>query len=368
MPFCGNCGSQVPDGLKFCPNCGKPLVAALSPAQEPVQSVVQQSVPVQPVPQPIPEPVQQPVPQPMPEPVQNTVPVQPVPQPMPEPVQNTVPVQPAPQPVPQTVPEPVQNTVPVQPAPQPAQNAAPKPPAQQPKKNNNMPMILGIAGGVVALIIACILIGGVIGSKASAGDPNSLSNMLYQAAYNRQYTSGGSSGGAAAKTGSPSEGGDAGAASAGGGIAIADYASVSGSTYETDAFSVLVPDGWAAFPVKNSSGDGMDPLKLNLIKGGTSEDDLWTKNSIKIEVANYSASYSVYTDVYNSYEDVELKLGDYTYTGPAGEYSGGWECAMLSAVNGEGYVAGSVFYKVNDEVISLSDADVQAILASIKVK
>ena len=63
-----------------------------------------------------------------------------------------------------------------------------------------------------------------------------------------------------------------------------------------------------------------------------------------------------------------LPLGQYTYTGPAGEYQGDWECAMLSATNGEGYVAGSVFYKVKDEEISLSDADVQAILASIKVK
>ncbi len=309
MPFCGNCGSQVPDGLKFCPNCGKPLVAALSPAQEPVQSVVQQSVPVQPVPQQVQQPVQKPV-----------------------------------------------------------QNNVPPTSGQAKSKKNNMPLILGIAGGAVALILVIVGIGKAVGGAASAGDANSLSNMLYQAAYNRQYTGGGSSsGGATAKTGSPSEGGDT-AAAASGGIAIADYASVSGSTYETDVFSVLVPDGWTALPVKDMWNEGaMDQKKVNLVKGGTSDDDLWSKNSIKIEVAD-NASYSVYTDAFSSYEEVELKLGDYTYTGPAGEYSGGWECAMLSAVNGEGYVAGSVFYKVNDEVISLSDADVQAILASIKVK
>ena len=35
MAFCGNCGTQVEDGLKFCPSCGKEIGGA--PAQQPVQ-------------------------------------------------------------------------------------------------------------------------------------------------------------------------------------------------------------------------------------------------------------------------------------------------------------------------------------------
>ncbi len=42
--------------------------------------------------------------------------------------------------------------------------------------------------------------------------------------------------------------------------------------------------------------------------------------------------------------------------------------APVTVDSGEGFVAGSVFYKVKDEVISLSDPDVQAILASVKIK
>ena len=37
-------------------------------------------------------------------------------------------------------------------------------------------------------------------------------------------------------------------------------------------------------------GGSIEEHKLNLVKGGTSDVDLWSKCSIKIEVANYSAS------------------------------------------------------------------------------
>ncbi len=336
-------------------------------------------------------PVQNAAPMPGNVPVQNATPVQgSVPVQNAAPVQGSVPVQNA---------APVQGNVPVQNvAPQPAQGgyaqgaapaggynaqqyaagaapgayAAPNQVAAKPKKKGKLPLILGIVGGIAALILIGVGVSKVIGGSSSAPS-HALSNMLYQAAYNRQQMKGGSS----ASTGSLSEASGSqdttGSNGGSGSVQIADYASVGGEIAETAKFSVLVPDGWKAFPVKSTSGDGsMDEYKLNIIKGGTSNDDLWSKNAIKIEVADYNASYSVYLDAFENYEDVELKLGDYTYTGPAGEYSGGWECAMLSAPvtvdSGEGFVAGSVFYKVKDEVISLSDPDVQAILASIKLK
>ena len=45
MAFCGNCGTKVEDGKKFCPECGAPMEAA--PAQTSAQQQTQQ-IPVQP--------------------------------------------------------------------------------------------------------------------------------------------------------------------------------------------------------------------------------------------------------------------------------------------------------------------------------
>ena len=382
MAFCGNCGAQVPNGTKFCPACGKPIISATPQDLS--------AVTPSPAPAPAPVPEQAPTPAPEPIPVQQAQPVQeqvvtpPPVQPMQQPVQQSV-VPPTPQPVQQPVqqqpgikvimsaesdmesgedPEPVVGTY---------QMPAGAAYAQKQKGKSNLPLILAVAGGVAALIIIVTAVKNVLGGVAAASDKSTaLSDMLYQAAYNRQYINGGSAPGGSSQ-GAMSGSADAQASGGAGSVEIADYASVTGETAETDIFTVLVPEGWAAFPVKSTSGDGsFDQMKLNLIKGGQSSDDLWTKNAIKIEVANYNASYSVYMDAFENYEDVTLPLGDYTYTGPAGEYSGGWECAMLSSKidvdGGEGFIAGSVFYKVNDEVISLSDPDVQAILASVKVK
>ena len=48
MAFCGQCGTKVEDGVKFCPACGNTMAV---PAQEtPVQAVPAQETPVQEVP------------------------------------------------------------------------------------------------------------------------------------------------------------------------------------------------------------------------------------------------------------------------------------------------------------------------------
>lgn len=89
MSFCINCGSQVPDGAKFCMACGTPVASVPTPAPAP-----------EPAPEPIPEPVAEPIPEPAPKPV-----AEPVPEPAPEPVAEPVP---EPVPVPAPAPEPVQ--------------------------------------------------------------------------------------------------------------------------------------------------------------------------------------------------------------------------------------------------------------------
>ncbi|MBQ9718094.1 MAG: zinc-ribbon domain-containing protein, partial [Clostridia bacterium] len=47
MAFCGNCGTKVEDGKKFCPECGT-VMEAKAPQQQPQP---QQQAPQQPQPQ-----------------------------------------------------------------------------------------------------------------------------------------------------------------------------------------------------------------------------------------------------------------------------------------------------------------------------
>ena len=35
MAFCTHCGASLPDNVKFCPSCGKPINAAASPSPQP---------------------------------------------------------------------------------------------------------------------------------------------------------------------------------------------------------------------------------------------------------------------------------------------------------------------------------------------
>ena len=134
--FCRNCGKQLNDGQRFCPNCGQPQQAAPAPVQPvapaPVQPVA--PAPVQPV---APAPVQPVAPAPV-QPVA-PAPVQPV---APAPVQPVAPapVQPvAPTPVQPVAPAPVQPeaTAPVQPE----ATAEPVyvPASQQPKQETYIP-------------------------------------------------------------------------------------------------------------------------------------------------------------------------------------------------------------------------------------
>ena len=58
--FCDKCGAQVPDGIRFCGQCGNTI--AQQPAPQPAPQPVPQPAPQPPVQQPVyQQPVQQPV-------------------------------------------------------------------------------------------------------------------------------------------------------------------------------------------------------------------------------------------------------------------------------------------------------------------
>lgn len=91
--FCESCGTQIPEGKSFCPNCGTAVAGAVAAASQPVAQPAQQAP--QPVAQPVAQPVQQ-APayqQPAAQPAQPVY-QQPVAQPAPQPVYRQPAVQP----------------------------------------------------------------------------------------------------------------------------------------------------------------------------------------------------------------------------------------------------------------------------------
>lgn len=237
MAFCINCGKQLPEGAKFCLECGTPVavVPAAAPAPAPAPTPAPEPTPVvENIPEPVIEPVVAPEPKPEPEPI---------PEPIPAPVSGSEPVQ-------QSTPVPAMQFTQVQsedadndlnmegppvvgnysipgmenaaapvdqeekkytgyppnyvaPTPQPPKAAkpgkAPKQPRQSSASGKKIGIIIGIAAGAIVLIVALILIVSTVisriggsSAKGKNGTGTALTELLDNAAATH-YNGGGSS-------------------------------------------------------------------------------------------------------------------------------------------------------------------------------
>lgn len=142
-----------------------------------------------------------------------------------------------------------------------------------------------------------------------------------------------------------------------------------GETYDAGNVSVLVPDGWKAFPVTDAfeEYDGeYDPTAVQVCKGGEEEWDIFTKPYMQI---NYYPDNSMYvsSDWYDNVVELEpMQIGGYTWNGFTGT-SLDYPMAVLYT-DGDVQIQVSITLENTDGKISLDDADVQAIIASIQVK
>ncbi len=142
-----------------------------------------------------------------------------------------------------------------------------------------------------------------------------------------------------------------------------------GETYDAGNVSVLVPDGWKAFPVTDvfEEYDGeYDPTAVQVCKGGEEEWDIFTKPYMQI---NYYPDNSMYvsSDWYDNVVELEpMQIGGYTWNGFTGT-SLDYPMAVLYT-DGDVQIQVSITLENTDGKISLDDADVQAIIASIQVK
>ncbi len=153
---------------------------------------------------------------------------------------------------------------------------------------------------------------------------------------------------------------------------------VKGETVDVGAFEVLVPEGWMAFPQSDMFGekdaDGNYPQLTDaygMIKGGSSEFDAFTKPTVYVYYYETSAEDQLGSTKiwYDDAEDIKVTVN-------------GTECPGFAA-DSMGYKYQIVFIPVSDAAciqvniptdmdgkagVSADDADVMAIMESIKVK
>ena len=144
---------------------------------------------------------------------------------------------------------------------------------------------------------------------------------------------------------------------------------VKGETYSTGNFSALIPEGWTAFPVSDmwsDDADAKDPDALQICKGGESEWDLFSKPYIKFDY--YGPDNDMMTPSSEWYDEVTelapITAGDYTWNGFS--CVSGSPMTILWTENGDYQFQATIWTNQGDGAISITDADVLAILASVQ--
>lgn len=141
--------------------------------------------------------------------------------------------------------------------------------------------------------------------------------------------------------------------------------------YNAGNVKVMVPGGWKAFQVKDIFGDdpnGADPDKINVVKGGKSETDLFTCPYIQISHNDPSVTMVPPTkDFYDNAEDLDpITAGGMTWTGFQAE-SLGSKIAILWATDANGHqFQFSCFIEATSGSFKVTDGDFLEILGSVQ--
>ncbi len=157
---------------------------------------------------------------------------------------------------------------------------------------------------------------------------------------------------------------------------LADFAgeASAGKLYDTGAFSVWIPGGWSALPEKDLFSDSPNGEKtdcLNIIKGGATEQDLHARLYIRLDY--YPSGQAVPEPPLEIYQNVQkiapMQLGQHTWQGFVAEELQGrvvlGKVAVLQTQTQQGSFMASCWLERGREVITLEDAQVQAILESV---
>jgi len=141
------------------------------------------------------------------------------------------------------------------------------------------------------------------------------------------------------------------------------------TTFDAGDVSVDVPSGWKAFAVPEvfAEDGSMDPTSVRVCKGGKTDVDIFTHPYIQINY--YGAETEMMTPMKEFYDDTAdiepIVAGAMTWNGFTGD-SLGYKIAILWAEDGDDQYQATMYLETDNGTITLDDADVQAILASVK--
>ncbi len=148
---------------------------------------------------------------------------------------------------------------------------------------------------------------------------------------------------------------------------------VKGEVFETEKLSVLVPDGWMAFmgpDIFNEYDGESNPTVIQMGKGIEESLGLLQKPAIYIyfNADTPAGDPEVSKPFYENVEDVEsFDAAGFTWIGFTGESIGYPSAVLSSQANETDSFNVTMTLENGGDSISIDDADVQAILDSIKI-
>lgn len=149
-----------------------------------------------------------------------------------------------------------------------------------------------------------------------------------------------------------------------------NYTEITGETVECKTFSALLPDGWSNSPCYDIWADdgSTDPEKLMFVKADLNVNPKAAFSNPSVTIIHHSdnTGFMDISAMYEDITDVSFELAGVRWTGYTGKY--------LSYTNGILRVQDSTEWEVSTNFtsekgdLSFFDPEIQAIIASLKVK
>lgn len=143
-------------------------------------------------------------------------------------------------------------------------------------------------------------------------------------------------------------------------------------TYDTGKFTVEVPEGWKEFPVSDVFGeeeDGIDHDVIQIVKGGENAYDTLTHPYVYINFYDENTTMATPSaDFYDEGKALEpITIGSRTWEG-FDALTMGYPITVLWTYEGDTSYQVTLYREQGEESISVEDADVKQIIASLTTK